>query len=192
MKIVGVGAGPGLLTERAKLVIQDARTIFGSKRAIELAKEYIKCETKEITDYRLNSLPEDAVVLSTGDPMLSGLGKFAGKEDEVVPGISSLQIACSRIHLDVENLAVISAHSHEAVIVKDRIIAELRSGKNIFLLPGSSLGINEVAGLLRSHGLQRKISTFERLGYEDERILTGTTEKPPCVKSDLYCIIINN
>ncbi|SNQ59038.1 SAM-dependent methyltransferase [Candidatus Methanoperedens nitratireducens] len=77
MKIVGVGAGPDLLTQEAISAIGNATLIFGSRRAIELAKEHIKCEAHEITDYSLSSLPQDAVVLATGDPMLSGLGKYA-------------------------------------------------------------------------------------------------------------------
>jgi len=93
MKIVGVGAGPNLLTQEAISAIENAIVIFGSGRAIELAKEHIRCEAHEIADYTLSSLPEDAVILSTGDPMLSGLGKFAKKGDEIIPG-HTLTAAC--------------------------------------------------------------------------------------------------
>ncbi len=192
MKIVGVGAGPNLLTGEAISAIENAVTIFGSKRAIELAKEHIKCRTREITDYTLHSLPEDAVVLSTGDPMLSGLGKFARTGDEIIPGISSMQIACSRLRLDIENISVITAHSRDLNAAKKRLIVELRSGKNVFFIPDPAFGINELAGFLRSEGLQRKISVCERLAYTDERIATGTTGKPPVAGSDLYCIVISN
>ena len=46
MKIIGVGAGPGLLTKEAIKAIENAKIIFGSKRAIELAKEHIKCKAR--------------------------------------------------------------------------------------------------------------------------------------------------
>lgn len=192
MKIVGVGAGLNLLTEEAISAIESAKIIFGSKRAIELAKGHIKCETHEITDYTLCSLPEDAVVLSTGDPMLSGLGKFAKKEDEIIPGISSLQLACSRLRIDIENLAVITAHSRDIRAVKNRIISELINGKNVFLLPDPAFGVDEIADLLKSECLFRKISVCEQLSYPDERISAGTTEKPPVAESRLYCVIISN
>lgn len=192
MKIVGVGAGPNLLTQEAISAIQNAGIIFGSKRAIELAKEHIRCEAHEITDYTLRSLPENAVVLSTGDPMLSGLGKYAKEGDEIIPGISSLQLACARLRLDVESLAVITAHSRDIEAVKKRLLMELRNGKNVFLLPDSSFGVNELAGFLKSEGLQRQISVCERLGYPDERIVTGTTENPPYAESDMYCVVISN
>ncbi len=192
MKIIGVGAGPDLLTKEAIAAIESANIIFGSKRAVELAKEYIKCEIHEITDYTLHSLPEDAVILSTGDPMLSGLGKFAKKGDKIIPGISSLQLACARLYLGIENLAVITAHSRDINQVKHKLIMELRAGKNVFLLPDSSFGVYEIADLLKSHGLFRNISICEQLAYPDERISTGTTERPPAAESNLYCVVISS
>jgi cobalt-precorrin-7 (C5)-methyltransferase len=192
VKIVGVGAGPNLLTQEAISAIGNATMIFGSKRAIELAKEHIKCEAHEITDYSLNSLPQNAVVLATGDPMLSGLGKFAKKNDEIIPGISSLQLACSRLRLDVDSLSVITAHSRDIEKVKNLLIMELRNGKNVFLLPDSSFGVHEIAQLLKSQSMFRKLSICERLAYPDERISTGTTEEPPAAESNLYCIVITN
>ncbi len=190
MKIVGVGAAPNLLTEEAIMAIEGAEIIFGSKRAIKLAKEHIRCEAHEIADYTLRSLPENAVVLSTGDPMLSGLGKYAKHGDEIIPGISSLQLACARLRLDIEHLSIITAHARDTGVAKNRLIRELRNGNNIFLLPDPSFGVNEVADILSSLGLSRQISVCERLGYPDERIAAGTTENPPRAGSDMYCVVI--
>ncbi|NJD78473.1 MAG: cobalt-precorrin-7 (C(5))-methyltransferase [Candidatus Methanoperedens sp.] len=192
MKIVGVGAGPNLLTGEAISAIENATVIFGSKRAIELAKEHIRCKTWEITDYTLDSLPKEAVVLSTGDPMLSGLGKFARTGDEVIPGISSMQIACSRLHLDISSISIITAHSRDLNAAKKRLVTGLRSGKKVFFIPDPAFGVNELAGLLKSECLTRNISVCERLAYTDERIVTGSTEKPPAAESDLYCIVISS
>lgn len=190
MKIVGVGAGPNLLTPEAASAIDSARIIFGSRRAIELAGEIIKCEVHEIEDYTLNSLPQDAVVLSTGDPMLSGLGKFAKTGDVVIPGISSLQLVCSRLCLDVEEVAVITAHSRNVEAVKSRLIKELENGKNVFLLPDASFGMDEIAAMLKQRDISRRIWVFEKLAYPDERISEGTTQRPPVSKTGLYCIMI--
>ena len=192
MKIVGVGAGPGLLTEEAISAIRGAEVIFGSGRALELAKEHIRCRKHEITDYTLDSLPGNAVVLSTGDPMLSGLGKYAKKDDEIIPGISSLQLACSRLRLDIDALSVITAHSRDIEKVKEKLKMELGNGKNIFLLPDPSFGVNETAELLRTMGLSRRISICERLAYPDEKISTGTAERPPAAGFMLYCIVITD
>ena len=51
------------------------------------------CTVKTIDDFKnLDTLAKDAVILSTGDPMLAGLGYLAG---EVIPGISSSEVVCS-------------------------------------------------------------------------------------------------
>lgn len=192
MKIVGVGAGPNLLTGEAISAIENAEIIFGSIRAIELAKNHIRCTAREITDYSLESIPENAVVLSTGDPMLSGLGKFAKDGDEIIPGISSMQLAVSKLGIDIDNIAVITAHSGENSSARKRLINELIQEKNVFLLPGRELGVEEIAELLGFEGLSRDISVCEKLGYPDERISTGTVEKPPRNESGMYCIVISN
>ncbi|TAH59319.1 MAG: cobalt-precorrin-7 (C(5))-methyltransferase, partial [Methanosarcina mazei] len=67
MIVVGVGVGPGMLTEEGIRAIKKASAVYGAKRAIELAQEYITCEAKTIKDYKsLHLLPADAVILSTG------------------------------------------------------------------------------------------------------------------------------
>lgn len=192
MKIVGVGAGPDLLTEEAISAIENAQVIFGSKRALELAKEHIKCKASILTDYTLKDIPGNAVVLSTGDPMLSGLGKYAKLEDEIIPGISSLQIACARLRLDIEDISVITAHSRDIEAVKKRLLSDLDRGKNVFLLPDSSFGALEVAEFLNDYGLMRGIAICQQLGYPDEKIVMGTSQEPPSVETDMYCIVITS
>ena len=115
MIIVGVGIGPGMMTQEAGEAIGRARLIYGSKRSIDLAREYIgpECIVREIGDYKgLSSLPEGAVVLSTGDPMLSGLGYLPGR---VIPGISSLQVACARLKISELNVVPITVHGRRTV-----------------------------------------------------------------------------
>jgi cobalt-precorrin-7 (C5)-methyltransferase len=191
MKIVGVGAGPNLLTQEAIAAIESAEIIFGSKRAIELAKEHIRCKVHELKDYSLSSLPGNAVVLSTGDPMLSGLGKFGGKNDTIIPGISSLQLACCRLNLDMENISVLSAHSRDIEDVKKKIRMELDNDKNIFLLPDPTFGVDEIAGFIRSMGLHRNITVCEQLGYPDEKIWIGDSDAPPVAESEFYVVVIH-
>ena len=192
MKIVGVGAGPNLLTGEAISAIENAEIIFGSKRAIELAKNHIRCDAREISDYSLESLPKNAVVLSTGDSMLSGLGKFAKDGDEIIPGISSMQLACAKLGIGIDNLAVITAHSGDDGSIRERLLDELRQGKNVFLLPDSAFGVEKITDLLKSNGLSWTISVCEKLGYPDERISTGTVENPPHNESGMYCIVISH
>jgi hypothetical protein len=87
MKIVGVGCGPGMLTEQAIREISRASVIYGSDRAIDLAKSSIPpgCTVKTIDDFKhLDKLPDNEIVLvgsrigealgaSTGEVVLFGL-----------------------------------------------------------------------------------------------------------------------
>ncbi len=191
MMIVGVGVGPNMLTQEAIEAIQSASIVYGSGRAIELASKYIRCETRKIENYRtLHLLPEDAVVLSTGDPMFSGLGKFAGEGDRIIPGISSLQVACVRLGVNLTDLAIITAHGRDPAPAKAALVQELKLGKNIFMLPDASFGTVEVAAVLRELEMDARIYTCEQLGYPDERISSGDVNAPPVVESDMYCIMV--
>ena len=135
MIVVGVGVGPGMLTEEGIKAIKKASVVYGAKRAIGLAQEYITCEAKTIKDYKsLHLLPADAVVLSTGDPMFSGLGKFAGENDTVIPGISSMQAACARTKVNLTNLCAITAHGRDFEPAKAELIQELKNGRNMALV----------------------------------------------------------
>lgn len=191
MIIVGVGVGPNMLTQEAIEAIRNASVVYGSERAIELASKYIKCETCKIENYRtLHLLPKNAVVLSTGDPMFSGLGKFAGEGDKIIPGISSLQVACVRLGVNLSNLAVITAHGRDPAPAKKALVQELKLGKNIFMLPDTSFGTVEVAAVLRELEMDARIYACEDLGYPDERISCGNVDTPPLVGSGMYCIMV--
>jgi cobalt-precorrin-7 (C5)-methyltransferase len=191
MKIVGVGAAPGLLTEEAIKAIRAAKMIYGSKRAIEIASHYIKdgTETHEIDFKEMKRIPEEAVVLSTGDPMLSGLGVLEG---EVIPGISSLQLACARLKIDLTSLSIITAHGRDIEKSKELIIDEIKSkgGKKIFILPDPKFGAPEIGEFLYDAGHDLPMAILENLGYENERILIGKTSNPPTADSNLYVIVV--
>jgi cobalt-precorrin-7 (C5)-methyltransferase len=180
-----------MLTEEGIEAIRKASVVYGAKRALEIAEKYINCEAKPIKDYKsLHLLPADAVVLSTGDPMFSGLGKFAGEKDKVIPGISSMQVACARTRVNLTNLCAITAHGRDPEPAKAELIRELKNGRNIFLLPDENFGSLEVAEVLRELGIEAELYTCENLGYPEERIARGTPENPPVPKTMLYGLLV--
>lgn len=190
MKVVGVGCGPGMLTEEAICAIAAATEIYGSRRAIELAMHHIPpgARVHELADYRhLSDLPSHAVLLSTGDPMLAGLG-MAGSE--VVPGISSLQIAAARLRLPLARFSIVSAHGKDHAGAIAEATAELARGKCVFLLSDPSFDPRELAGALDNGAGTYRIAVCERLGYPDERIAVGTARDPPAVCSGLFVVVI--
>ncbi len=170
MKIIGVGCGPGMLTEEAIGAIRTATLIYGSSRAIALAKDHIGPDTAvhPIPDYKaLHTLPQDAVVLSTGDPMLAGLGYLQGK---VIPGISSLQVAAARLHLPLAGISVVDAHGKEHSQPIQDAGEELRRGKIVFLLADPGLDLGDLRAILESLSVTSRVYLCQDLGYPRETI----------------------
>jgi len=191
MKIVGVGAGRNLLTAEAADAIENASVVYGSKRAIELAKDHIRCDCHEIKDYkRISELPDGAVVLSTGDPMLSGLGRFAKADDTIVSGISSMQVVSTRLKIEQTELAAVTAHARDINRAKELILSELELGKTVFVLPDARFNLQEVSKFLLDHGFSIPVAVCEQVAYPDERIAVGTTENPPEALADLFSVVI--
>jgi len=192
MKIVGVGCGPGLLTEDAIRVIRRARLVYGSGRALDIARPYFRkdCTAKIITDYKaLRALPAHAVVLSTGDPMLAGLWYLPG---EVIPGISSLQIAAARLKLPLDRIVSVIAHGSRHAEAIDRVLDELGRGRVVFLITDPKF---DVAGLYRrilAAGDAFTVAVCERIGYPDETITIGTGTDLPYPSRDLYSLMIGH
>jgi cobalt-precorrin-7 (C5)-methyltransferase len=181
-----------MLTERAIEVIRNAKLIYGSDRSIEIARPHIApvCDVKTIDDYkRLHTLPDEAVILSTGDPMLAGLGYLPG---EVVPGISSLQLATARLHIPLARVVVVVAHGNGHQYAMDETLAELKRNRIVFLLTDPKFDVNELYTRLVQISLPISISVCENLGYPDERIISGTAESPPVPSSALYVLVIGN
>jgi cobalt-precorrin-7 (C5)-methyltransferase len=148
------------------------------------------CTVRSIIDYRnLSQLPENAVILSTGDPMLAGLGYLSG---EVIPGISSLQVATARLHIPLSRVAVIVAHGRGHDRAMQETVEELRREKIVFLVADPKFDVNELYRRLGSMGLSIpvRIAICENLGYPDEQILTGDLSRPPIPDTDLYSLVI--
>jgi cobalt-precorrin-7 (C5)-methyltransferase len=191
MKIIGVGIGPGMLTAQAIEAIQQAEVVYGSPRALELAAGNIRGIARKIEDYtRIHELPDNAVVLSTGDPNLSGLGKYARTDDVIIPGISSLQVACARLKIDLTDVVVITAHGRDPTQAIKKFKRTITSGVSVFLLPSPDFGVMQVASNLLNIYLDVPIAVLERLGYPDEHVNVGTAKRPPAVKSRLYCVMV--
>ncbi len=190
MKIVGVGCGPGLLTEQAILAISGATSIYGSKRALALASAHIPkgCRVEEMTTFRPGQpIPDDAVILSTGDPLLAGLAYLGG---EIVPGISSLQVAAARLGIPLEQVTVVVAHGKEHGRALAEVAAEVNLGKIVFIVADPQFSIPALAGALAGSGEEISVAVCEDLGYPGERIAIGTVAEPPVPASRLFSVLV--
>lgn len=174
------------MTAEAVAVLRGAALIYGSARAIALARDALPpgCEVHEITDYRnLRSLPDHAVVLSTGDPMLAGLGYLPG---DVVPGISSLQVAFARLKIPLVRVAVVAAHGKDHARAVAGAREEVLLGRVVFLIADPAFDVKALAAALPPG---TRLAVCEDLGYPAERIVVGTGAEPPAPRGDLFVVV---
>lgn len=190
MKVVGVGCGPGMLTERAIAAIRDAKLIYGSESAIERAQPHIGsgCAVHVITDYKgLRALPDEAVVLSTGDPMLAGLGYLGG---EIISGISSYQYACAKLGIALTTTVIVNAHATDHTAALREIREEICRGRIAFVIADPGFDVAALAGFLQDACPAGRIAVCERLGYPDESIRLGDLHHPPLPSASLFVVFV--
>jgi cobalt-precorrin-7 (C5)-methyltransferase len=145
---------------------------------------------KTIDDFKnLKKLPTDAIILSTGDPMLAGLGYLTG---DVIPGISSLQVAAARLQIPIPRVSVVVAHGkgHEKGI--EDTVEEIKRGKIVFLLADPKFSVQDLYSRLTLLSQPLKVALCENLGYPEEHIIIKDIQSPPLPSEALYSLVIGN
>lgn len=207
-KIFIVGIGPGsseYLTKRAVDVVKDADITIGSTRAIELfddVQDKIAFNVKDLlekielgVDLAIDG--KNVAILSTGDPGFSGVlntvlrisdEKGFDRDDiEVVPGISSLQLAAAKTHIQWDNANVMTFHGRENI---EDILEVINNGKPTIALP--SRKVRDMAQFLLDNGVdgERPVTVCERLSYDDERVVNATLSQIADSEFTYMCIMI--
>ena len=207
-KIFIIGIGPGAeeyLTIKAVECVKSCDYTVGSTRAIDLfsdVKNTIAFNVKDLVD-KLKEGVDLAVkcnsiaILSTGDPGFSGVlntvlrisdEKGFPKEDiEVIPGISSLQLAAARNHIQWDNANVMTFHGRENI---EDILKVIDNGKVTIALP--SRKVKDMAQFLLDNGVSQnhQVTVCERLSYPDEKIVSTTLKNIATSEFTYMCIMI--
>ena len=183
-KIIIVGCGPGsmkFMTGHASQYIKDADVLVGSRRLLSLF------QNSEAVKYTLNrnykqlitriislSKNKSVVVLVSGDPGFFSYAKLivdkAGIENcEVVPGISSVQLAFARIGRTWNDACFMSLHGRTGRLAE--LIRRVRENEKVAVLTDNSNNVKLIARKLLDEGLkERKIYVCENLSLDKERI----------------------
>ena len=186
-KIIVAGIGPGnpaYLLPKAQNTIANARILVGGRRALEdfahpAAKTCaIGADIPGVLAFICTSLAEnDVVVMVSGDPgyysLLDALRRtFPLDQIEVIPGISSLQLAFSRLALPWHNARLLSFHgreprAEELARTADAVLGMLTDGKH---------NSQTIAQRLLSSGWRSDDMMYiaTRLSYADENIVRTT------------------
>jgi len=207
-KIYIIGIGPGsseYLTKKAIDTVEMSDYTVGSTRTIELfddVQNTIPFNVKELLDtlekgVKLAVDGNVVSILSTGDPGFSGVlntvlrlsdeNGFSRQNIEVIPGISSLQLAAARCHIQWDNANVMTFHGRENI---EDILPVINNGKTTIALP--SRKVKDMAQFLLDNGVEsdRKVTVCERLSYPDEKIVTTTLDEIASSEFTYMCIIV--
>ena len=192
-------------TKKAVDTVKTSDYTVGSTRAIDLFEDVnnkIAFNVKELLDkleegVQLACDGNTVSILSTGDPGFSGVlntvlrisseKNFNKDNIEVIPGISSLQLAAAKNHIQWDNANVMTFHGRENI---EDILPVINNGKTTIALP--SRKVKDMAQFLLDNGVEenRKVVVCERLSYPDERIVESTLKDIAQSEFTYMCIMI--
>ena len=220
-KVFAVGVGPGspkYVTEVVSDIIRECDIIIGYKYTLKTIEHLTK--EKEIYEITMNDqessyqkiLPKlgnkTLVIPFTGDvnfsesEVVDRLIEIFG-EVEIVPGISSIQVAASRAKVPLDKSKVITMHVTTPIEDKKLELQKaLIDGFSVVLVPrpwpkqpDKHFMQSEIAIYLRQHGFdtaKMKVHVFEAITTEDEKNFVGTVKDLERKEfSDLSVMVFN-
>jgi precorrin-6Y C5,15-methyltransferase (decarboxylating) len=181
--ILGVGSdGLRGLTGRARELLQQAEVLLGSEQTLNLLPELkarriaISADLGETAQFLEGNLgKERMVVVASGDPLFYGVARWLcdrlGKERfEVLPHVSSMQLAFARIKESWEEAYLTNLATHSLEDVLDRV----RTAETVGLFTSEEEDPPTIARQLLARGIDYfKAYVCENLGAPDERVTQG-------------------
>ena len=164
----------------AKLSQEDI--VLGSPRQHDMIVNYPHA-AKKIDFPKLNQLKDNVqnwqidgvkslIVLASGDPLFFGIGAWLGRNFSpenltFYPNVSSIQMACHRLGLSLQNVDVVSLHGRPLSSLR----RHLQANKTLALLTDQYSQPKHIAQECVLAGLDdSKIFVCEALGYETEKV----------------------
>ena len=201
MKLTIVGCGPGsreYLTRAAEKIVDEAEVVVGSPGLLALFPEAggeklaVDGVYERLDMVEKISKQKKTVLLVTGDPGLHSMARLAierlGRENcEVIPGISSVQLAFAKAGLVWDEARVMSYHGGE--------VGNLREISNqkahVAILTDEKNPPSKIAEELLTHcEPARAVILCERLSLPGEKIQQMTLQALKDVKADSPNILI--
>ncbi len=183
-KVTIVGCGPGskkYLTGYAIHQISNAEILIGSRRLLALfpeadAETYILSNNYKLLISRIAALSKKkkVVVLVSGDPGFFSyskliVDKIGIEKCEVIPGISSVQLAFAKIGRTWNDACFMSLHGRSGKLAA--VVKKIMENDKVAVLTDNANNVKLIARKLLEIGLkERKIFVCENLSLEKERI----------------------
>ena len=220
-KVFAVGVGPGsqnYVTEIVRKVILSADVIVGYKYTLDIISSLIQnkkihvftMEDQEKTYQQIKKELGDGILVVpfTGDvnfsesEVVDRLIEIFG-DVEIIPGVSSIQVAASKAKVPIDKSRVITMHVTTSIEEKKLELQKaIIDGFNIILIPRpwpadpeKHFMPSEIAKYLKENGFdtsKMKVCVFEALTTENETSFEGVVkELEGKVFSDLSVMIIS-
>ena len=180
-KIIIVGCGPGAesyITPAAREAAKKADVLIVSRRLQDLFPEIAAERIDSGTDIEgtIDAIASrrdegrQVVLLATGDPGIASLAqpvirRFGRENCEVIPGISSVQVAFARLGVAWEDARIVSAHSRDP----EESAADLRDADKLAILGGREGSLRWAAGLIKEMD-GRRVFLCEELTLPGEKV----------------------
>lgn len=207
-KLFVIGVGPGssrYLTDAAKDAISKSRYVIGYKYTLLIIESVIERSKQQVSEITMenqemvyndvyNKMADNdyCTVTFTGDVNFSEsevvdrlLEIFGDDNVEIIPGISSIQIAAARCKVPLDKAHVVTFHvSGDIEGKKLELVNAIVNGKSVILLPRpwprdpkKNFMQSDIAIFLRKNGVDTsdlKVFVFEHLTQgEKETIFKG-------------------
>ena len=220
-KIYAVGVGPGspkFITEIVREVIQNCHVVIGYKYTLKTIEHLL--DGKEVYEITMNNqeesyqkiLPELGerilVIPFTGDvnfsesEVVDRLVEIFG-QIEIIPGISSIQVAAAKAKIPLDKSKVITMHVTTSIEEKKLELQKaLIDGFSVILVPrpwpkqpDKHFMPSEIAIYLRNNGFdtkKMKVHVYEALTAENETSFVGNVKDLEGKEfSDLSVMVFN-
>ena len=180
--VIGIGEdGPAGLTGRARDLLAEADLLVGEAHTLDLvgdsaAQRLVVGTDLDAAAQKIEDSPQvRIVVLAEGDPLFYGIARYLcdklGKDRfEVVPHVSTMQLAFARVKESWEEAFLTNLAGHPL----ETVLEQIRSAEKVGLFTTDDYPPSRVASIL----LNRRIDYFvgyvcENLGAPDERVTHG-------------------
>ncbi|MFC1991798.1 precorrin-6y C5,15-methyltransferase (decarboxylating) subunit CbiE [Chloroflexota bacterium] len=196
-KVHIIGVGPGAtkyLTAEAEEAIRESDIVVGWEFDLLPPKSLIKGKRiflQDVNNYirvageaadTARKTSETVAVLRIGDPCISGgliklLEIFSDFEVNIVPGISSTQLAAAIVRINLDESVLISFHENEEWTEKNKtlMLDVFRKGRHLIIISDPGYKPHENAKYLIENGIEEDTPAIvcENISLEDEKIFRG-------------------
>lgn len=194
--LIGIGMGPGDLTQRSVKALAESDLVIGARRMLE-SVDIAGKETLE--EYRADRIAEyldentsfrNIVCLMSGDTgFYSGAKQILARLDRskfdvrVECGISSIVYLASKLGETWQDAYLTSAHGRES-----NLVGLARTHAKVFTLLSGQDTVHKLCSMMKEYEMDVTIAVGQNFGYPDEKVVKGTPEELLAMEFGDLCV----